>query len=281
MHTTLGWATAQAAPTPLLGCLRLPTIQSRLPPWAAHCLRGVVCTQATASRGSESNANMYRLGSVAAHRHQIDFYYRAATSPSVRTICEVGFNGGHSTAVWLAANPAATVESFDLFRANYSVQTLLYLQRRFPGRVVSHSGDSTRAVPAATLPAPCDLVHVDGRHSYLNVVQDFVNLLVKSREGALYLFDDQCDAANCTALWPVAGQPQPGQSAPLCRGLARHHGLPSHRLLPLGCSPRSGGAIEPSRLLAEPGALPACWPNVADSTALDRHAGSRRSPLAT
>ena len=155
-----------------------------------------------------SPAAMYRLGSIAAHRNQIDFYYRTATSPAVRTICEVGFNAGHSTAVWLAANPAAIIHSFDLFRANYSTQTLSYLQGRFPGRIISHSGDSTRSVPATPLSPPCDLVHVDGRHSYLNVVQDFVNLLVKSRDDALFLFDDQCDAARCTARpFPVPGQP--------------------------------------------------------------------------
>ena len=155
-----------------------------------------------------SSATMYRLGSIAAHRNQIDFYYRTATSPAVRTICEVGFNAGHSTALWLAANPAATIHSFDLFRANYSIQTLMYLQGRFPGRIVAHSGDSTKSIPATSLSTPCDLAHVDGRHSYLNVVQDFVNLLVKSRDDSLFLFDDQCDAARCTARpYPVPGQP--------------------------------------------------------------------------
>lgn len=71
---------------------------------------------AASSRGKDSSATMYRLGSIGAHRHQIDFYYRAATNPAVRVICEVGFNAGHSTAVWLAANPIATIHSFDLFR---------------------------------------------------------------------------------------------------------------------------------------------------------------------
>ena len=168
----------------------------------------VVAASSRHGTDGPKSAAMYRLGSVAAHRHQIDFYYRVATSPAVRTICEVGFNAGHSTAVWLAANPAATIHSFDLFRQNYSVQTLAYLQGRFPGRIVPHSGDSTRSIPATALSPPCDLVHVDGRHSYLNVVQDFVNLLIKSRDDALFLFDDQCEAARCTARpFPVPGQP--------------------------------------------------------------------------
>ena len=168
----------------------------------------VVAASSRHGTDGPKSATMYRLGSVAAYRHQIDFYYRVATSPAVRTICEVGFNAGPSTAVWLAANPAATIHSSAPVPQTYSVQTLAYLQGRFPGRTVPHSGDSTRSIPATALSPPCDLVHVDGRHSYLNVVQDFVNLLIKSRDDALFLCDDQCEAARCTARpFPVPGQP--------------------------------------------------------------------------
>ena len=56
------------------------------------------------NRSSMTTATVMRLGSIAAHRPQVDMYYRMAASPFVRTICEVGFNAGHSTAVWLSAS---------------------------------------------------------------------------------------------------------------------------------------------------------------------------------
>ena len=62
--------------------------------------------------GSVGRREQYRMGSVAASRPQTDFYARLAGSPAIRTICEVGFNAGHSTAIWLASNPTGVVRSF-------------------------------------------------------------------------------------------------------------------------------------------------------------------------
>ena len=80
---------------------------------------------------------------------------------------------------------------------------LLFLQRLFPGRLTAHVGDSLRTIPAANLSTPCDLVHVDGRHSYANTRQDTINFMQKARPSALYLFDDQCDPRKCSG--PNAG----------------------------------------------------------------------------
>ncbi len=66
----------------------------------------------------------------------MDFYARTATHPGVRTVCEVGFNAGYSTAVWLAANPLLKVISFDLIMlGNYGLSCAESLLKRFPGRL--------------------------------------------------------------------------------------------------------------------------------------------------
>ena len=184
---------------------RLDTVHRELDDWLEHGGAG--------GTGSTSRRKTYRLGSVGASRAQTDFYARVAASPAVRTICEVGFNAGHSTAIWLSSNPTARVHSFDLFDHTWSMGAVRILQARFPGRLTVWKGDSLRTVPrwrAAEPGARCDLVHVDGKHSYFNAVFDFVNLQLHSHAHALYLFDDQCDPTGCDVLnWRVVSRPLP------------------------------------------------------------------------
>lgn len=163
----------------------------------------------TAKLAAERAATI-RTGSIAVDLTQQAFYWRLAASPAVRHICEVGFNAGHSTALWLSANPTATVDTFDLFNAHltgFMKPNLLLLQQRFPGRLTAHVGDSLRTIPAANLTTPCDLVHVDGRHSYTSTRQDAINFMQKAYSSTLYLFDDQCDPRKCAG--PNAGVAEP------------------------------------------------------------------------
>ena len=156
-----------------------------------------------------NSSSTFRLGSIAAHASQVDFYWRAAASPTIRTVCEVGFNAGHSTAVWLSANPTAVVHSFDLFAIHpgFGLRCVAELRRRFGAhRLIIHQGDSLKTVPATPLPR-CDLVHVDGKHNYENTLHDFLNLLPRASPHAVFLFDDQCDAQNCTVPSFVPGEP--------------------------------------------------------------------------
>jgi hypothetical protein len=158
---------------------------------------------------AHGKATMFRTGSIAAHRQQVDFYFRLAQSPAVRTICEVGFNAGHSTAVWLSANPTAHVYTFDLLANSFSAPAADLLRERFPGRFTVTKGNSLRVVPKFRLPPSthCDLVHVDGKHSYQNTLLDFLNLVPKARTHALFVFDDQCDPRDCRATTVVPGEP--------------------------------------------------------------------------
>ena len=96
------------------------------------------------------------------------------------------------------------MHSFDLLSTGFGEPCLRHLQSRFPGRIVFHKGDSTKTVPQWANEAggivSCDLIHVDGRHSYINVLSDFLNLLpVASRTAVVAWFDDPCDPDNCDA----------------------------------------------------------------------------------
>lgn len=170
-----------------LNLLRLYALQEQLDEWLE-------------TKRNPEERSRYRFFSTAASRPQTDFYSRVAASPAIKTICEVGFNAGHSTAIWLTSNPSAVVYSFDLFDHTFSDGSVIILQRRFPGRLHIVKGDSVCTVPKWRKANPlvrCDLVHVDGYHSFLNVVADFLNLRMHSHQHTLYLFDDQCDPSDC------------------------------------------------------------------------------------
>ena len=53
----------------------------------------------------------------------------------IKTVCETGFNAGHSTLAWLAGNMNTHVYSFDLGRHAYSRPMAAHLQAKFPGRL--------------------------------------------------------------------------------------------------------------------------------------------------
>ena len=56
-------------------------------------------------------------------------YGTVAQLPFVRTICEIGFNAGHSAAMWLLANPRAKVVMFDMFTWKYSGENADFLRQ--------------------------------------------------------------------------------------------------------------------------------------------------------
>lgn len=116
---------------------------------------------------------------------QIDYYYRLmARLPAPRTVCEIGYNAGHSAHVWLSARPDMQTKlvAFDLASHPYTtisqrhmdalyvlLLSLLWwgalshvlLMYRFPGRLELIAGDSLETVPAYAAEHPetqCDIV---------------------------------------------------------------------------------------------------------------------------
>lgn len=142
-------------------------------------------------------AKEMRFHGIAAHPPQVAFYQQLARRAGIRTVCEIGFNAGHSAAVWLTASPTLHVYSFDLMDTSMGLAAVDYLQRRFAGRLTAFGGDSLVEVKKARLP-PCDLIHVDGKHDYEHVIQDTLNMRRHAAPAAIFLFDDVCDTKDCS-----------------------------------------------------------------------------------
>ena len=118
--------------------------------------------------------------------------------PSVQTICETGFNTGESSFLWLSAKQNIHVYSFDLGRHSYARPLAEYLQGMFPGRLTLVWGDSTMSVPVFAQHNPqitCDLMFVDGGHSYTTALADFNNLAKMSHTGSIVVLDNYPDYA--------------------------------------------------------------------------------------
>eukprot|EP00322_Chrysochromulina_rotalis_P007653 CAMPEP_0115844472 /NCGR_PEP_ID=MMETSP0287-20121206/8845_1 /TAXON_ID=412157 /ORGANISM="Chrysochromulina rotalis, Strain UIO044" /LENGTH=277 /DNA_ID=CAMNT_0003298197 /DNA_START=93 /DNA_END=926 /DNA_ORIENTATION=+ len=110
------------------------------------------------------------------------------------TICEVGFNAGHSAVIWLEATQNRLVE-FDLMNLNYSSASRLFIESKYPGRVTFHPGPSRITMPEHAervrqhAAPPCDLWLVDGDHGK-HAEHDFLNAILAARAGTVIIADD-------------------------------------------------------------------------------------------
>ena len=131
-----------------------------------------------------------------------------ATAKSVE-VCEVGFNAGHSTLLWLMQDPRVRVRAFDLGVHWYSAHVTGFFDAAFDaGRVEVVFGDSQQTLPAFAAafnstepPEFCDLIFVDGDHHYAAALSDLRNLRAAARPGHHVLLMDDPDHDEVGRAW--------------------------------------------------------------------------------
>mmetsp|Transcript_70913 Transcript_70913/g.122913 ORF Transcript_70913/g.122913 Transcript_70913/m.122913 type:complete len:299 (+) Transcript_70913:98-994(+) len=126
-------------------------------------------------------------------------YDQWANTLNLSTICETGFNAGHSALRFLAQSQA-TVYEFDLCEHPYTQPAAAYLSSKYPGRLHLTCGDSAATLPAfrSSYPAiKCDLIIVDGGHSFEAAESDLFHLAKMASENAVVSMDD----TPCSASW--------------------------------------------------------------------------------
>lgn len=165
------------------------------------------------SRASNGRADPI-LGSMRSNPAAVKYYSAVAKDPSIRTICEVGYNWGASSLVWLHSNPRARVFSFDLFDRAYTNATYAWLNQRYNGRLKMIAGDSSVTIPTFANKhnrhVSCDLVIVDGDHSYEGELANARNFRKVARCGGSHYIMDDCDCTHrknpITQAWAKAVQ---------------------------------------------------------------------------
>jgi len=159
----------------------------------------------TGADRKEPTADGLQEGGARGHdREEMRAVYDAlARDESIQTICETGFNAGDSAMRFLAQSNA-TLYEFDLGRYDYSLAAANFTKDNFPGRFHITWGDSSVTVPAFHKAHPevkCDLVIVDGGHSYDIALADLTNFMSMAAEKhVLFLDDTPCSKEYCIGV---------------------------------------------------------------------------------
>ena len=131
-------------------------------------------------------------------KEQQFLYWTLGGLSSVRTICEIGFNAGHSALVWLESNPNVHLYSFDLGRHNYTAPMASFLKENYPNRFDIFMGASDVVVPIVNQKhhISCDILVVDGGHFSNQALKDIVNMKRFAHENSLLIVDDTAFGAK-------------------------------------------------------------------------------------
>jgi hypothetical protein len=134
----------------------------------------------------------------------------AALSRDASSLCQTGFNSGHSAVTALVNNPAIKVLSFDLGEEAAVAAAAKYIDATFSGRHTLVLGDSRDTVPAyaaaaaaaaAAAPRVCDVAFVDGGHFGDVPLSDIMGLALMSRDSTLLVVDDTPFLRDVEQAW--------------------------------------------------------------------------------
>jgi predicted O-methyltransferase YrrM len=114
------------------------------------------------------------------------------SNDSIKSILEIGFNGGHSADLFLSSSNA-TVLSFDLGE-NLCVQTAKdYIDIKYPSRHQLILGNSVDTIPQYISQYPnttFDLIFIDGCHDYDVAITDILNCRNLANTNTVVIVDD-------------------------------------------------------------------------------------------
>ena len=131
-------------------------------------------------------------------------------------VCETGFNAGHSALLYLLSHPTVRYFGFEAEAAptNFkrkrwaSRAALGILAARFPARINVTFGNSHETIVPFFGAKPglrCDVLSIDGDHTYAGVLADLSQLEPHLRDGGVILADD-CEEGNYVSPWGAAGR---------------------------------------------------------------------------
>lgn len=114
-------------------------------------------------------------------------------NPQVKLVAEIGFNGGHSSEIFLENRYNTFVYSFDIMAHPYVIHGKEYIDAKFPGRHILIPGNSSISVPeyfAENDSLKFDLIFIDGGHSYEIALTDIMNMQAFAHRDTILVIDD-------------------------------------------------------------------------------------------
>lgn len=144
------------------------------------------------------------------------------SSPSIKTIAEIGFNAGISSHTFLASNPSAIVYSFDLGEYSYVQPAKQLIDNNYPDRHHLILGDSAKTVPEFYVSEDgitFDVIFIDGSHECDAVKTDILNMRSFATPETIVVIDD------LTPWKPWGKGPTQAWSELVADGVVEQHGL--------------------------------------------------------
>lgn len=120
------------------------------------------------------------------------------------TICELGFNAGHSATFFLESLPNSRLVSFDKGETPLEIENKDLLQSIYGARFEYVRGDSTETMPGYVGKLLCDVVFADGYKSIAKRYADMQNFRRLSRKGAIAFLDEVSDNDCASGRVPEA-----------------------------------------------------------------------------
>jgi hypothetical protein len=110
------------------------------------------------------------MGNIAEVRQEVLDFLSYADHPRYETLCEVGFNAGHSATVLLSASSKSTLHVFDIADLPFASAQAKLMKRAYGERFKFYKGNSVNLLPWFKQKkqdnTQCDLFSIDGDHSY-------------------------------------------------------------------------------------------------------------------
>tara|TARA_B100000482_G_scaffold189610_1_gene171314 strand:- start:265 stop:921 length:657 start_codon:yes stop_codon:yes gene_type:complete len=134
---------------------------------------------------------------------QVDFLRTSVQNPLVENVMEIGFNGGHSSELFLETNSNINVISFDICGYNCVRVGKNFIDKKFPGRHTLIKGNSLESVPkyASDHDIKFDVIFIDGGHAYDIVKGDIMNCKRLAHKDTLVILDDTVKDTSMVRHW--------------------------------------------------------------------------------
>ncbi|MBS0619840.1 MAG: class I SAM-dependent methyltransferase [Verrucomicrobia bacterium] len=131
------------------------------------------------------------------------FFEDLQKMPQVKRIFEIGFNGGHTSELFLNSSVDAEVVSLDINMHPYTKIGVEFIRKKYGDRFEFIEGDSRVKVLEYAESHPgdkFDLIFIDGCHTFDACVADIKNCQRLAHKDTLVWIDDYCPVGVKTAV---------------------------------------------------------------------------------
>lgn len=123
-----------------------------------------------------------------------EFIERLKEYPNIKSIAEIGLNGGHSAETFFQnCSKIEKFVSFDLNQHDYTKAAVNFFKRRYKDKFSFVEGDSAQTVAKYAVQNPktkFDLIYIDGNHSYQGCLNDIQNCAALANSKTILWIDD-------------------------------------------------------------------------------------------